>query len=399
MMGNTVAGGGILVETPEGLKALVERLKKADVIGVDTEFHSEKRYWPELFLIQVSDREGCMAIDPLALEDLSSLKEVFQAEKPVKIIHSSRNDIDVLAHHLDTDFNSVFDTQLAGAFTGAGEQSSLFNLVQSVCGISTGKGHTLSDWSIRPLSDEQLRYALDDVRYLHQIYDSQMSRLRSSGRLKWYEAEIGILIDSAACGAPLRKIFRKARSAGKVRKPGLPLLWNLVKWRERTAMQFDKPRNFILKDYTLSAAAAMQPRNLQSLERLRGVSSGFMERWGREILEIVRTTATDPPKDVPRILRSHSAPGASARKQILRIFLLQESVRLGIAPSLLLPKEVLDRIASDPPVTSEELHSLEGIAGWRTDALGEDLISLLKGDLALCLKRGRNSGLKFVRMR
>ena len=399
MMGAKVSGGGILVETGEGLRALVGRLLQVDAVGVDTEFHSERRYWPELFLVQVSDREGCAAIDPLAVGDLSPLKEVFMAERPVKIIHSSRNDIEVLAHHLDTGFRSVFDTQLAGAFTGAGEQTSLYNLVRSVCGISADKGHTLSDWSVRPLSEEQIEYAIDDVRYLLEIYDAQMKSLTRSGRLSWYLSEAATLTDPGSYSVPLEKIFRKTRSAGKVRKSGLPLLWNLVQWREKVAMELDKPRNFIMKDYTLAAVAAMQPARLNSLERLRGITSGFLDKWGDTLLDIVRTTASRPPKNVPRILRAHSTQGASARKQILRIFLAQESIRLGISPSLLLPKDLLDSIASDPPSSPEDLYSMEGIAGWRTEALGDDLISLLRGDLALCLKPGRSNGLRFVRVK
>jgi len=389
----------LLIETAEGLEKLVHRLKDADAIGVDTEFHSEKRYRAELFLIQISDRKGCIAVDPLAVKDLSPLKEIFAAEKPVKVFHSARNDIEILAHVLQMRLRSVYDTQLAGAFIGAGEQTSLSKLISSISGKSPRKGHTLSDWSVRPLSADQLEYALNDVRYLLEIYDSQMSRLTSSDRLHWYRAEAESLTDPSSYGVSTERLFRKARSAGKVRKSGLPYLWAMIQWREKVAMDLDKPRNFIMKDYVLAAVAAMQPTRLDSLQRLRGISSGFLDRWGKEILKVIADTRAAPPSDVPDISRQHAQPGVSARKKVLQIFLAQESDRLGIASSLLLPGELLDRVAADPPSSLDELHAVSGVSGWRTEALGADLVALLRGELALCLKPGRHAGLKFVRLR
>jgi len=389
----------LLIETPEALESLVRRLGEAEAIGVDTEFHSERRFWAELFLIQISDRRGCAAIDPLAVKDLSSLGALFSAESPVKVLHSARNDIEVLSHALQVPFRSVFDTQLAGSFIGDGEQTSLARLVASVCGVTPRKGHTLSDWSMRPLTADQLEYALNDVRYLLDIYDSQNRRLVSSGRLHWYDAEARSLTDPDSYGVSPDRLFRRARSAGKVRKSGLPYLWAMVRWRERVAMDLDRPRNFILKDFVLAAIAAMQPTKMENLARLRGISSGFAEKWGGQILDIIEQTRRNPPTDVPEIPVEHSPVGVSARKKVLQIFLAQESERLGIAPSMLLPGELLDRIAADPPASIEELHLIEGIAGWRTEALGADLVALLKGELALCLKPGKHAGLRFVRLR
>lgn len=389
----------LLIETPEALAALVERLRCADAIGVDTEFHSERRFRAELFLIQISDRHGCAAVDPLAVRDLSPLREICTAESPVKIFHSARNDIEILSHVLQVPFRSVFDTQLAGAFIGEGEQTSLAKLISSICGASPRKGHTLSDWSLRPLSPDQIEYAMNDVRYLLDIYDSQNRRLRSSGRLHWYQAEASSLTDPSSYGVSPDRLFRRARSAGKVRKTGLPYLWTMVLWREKVAMELDRPRNFIMKDFILAAIAAMQPTRLESLSRIRGISSGFLERWGGEILEVIDLARRNPPTDIPDIPGEHAPSGVSARKKVLQIFLAQESERLGIAPSMLLPGELLDRLAADPPASQEELHAFDGIVGWRTEALGADLVALLRGELALCLKPGKHAGLRFVRLR
>ena len=153
-----------MINTQDGLERLTDKLRGEKAIAVDTEFHGERRYWPDLFLIQIADTDGPVAVDPLEVKDLSSLARLFESKSPVKVIHSARNDIDVLMHHLNVEFASVFDTQLAAAFLGHDRQTALFKLVKAECGIYPKKGHTLSDWSLRPLADDQIEYALDDVR-------------------------------------------------------------------------------------------------------------------------------------------------------------------------------------------------------------------------------------------
>jgi len=387
-----------LIDTQEELNKLIENLKKEDVIALDTEFHGEKRYWPELFLIQFAGRNGPVAVDPLGIEDLSPIAELLESEVPIKVIHSARNDIDVLMHHLDIGFSSVFDTQIAAAFLGYELQISLYNLIRTECGNAPQKGHTLSDWSIRPLSKEQIEYALNDVRYLLSIYRNQMKRLKSTGRLNWYTEQAESLTLPSTYEIPLKKVFQKVRSTGKITTSRLPVLWALVKWREKIAEELNKPRNYIVMDYILGAITAMAPEKISSLSRLRGISSGFVNKWGKEILEVIREARTNPPKDIPDIPKYHSKPGISARRDILRIFLKQESNRLGISPALLLSSEMMDALAKHPPCSKEDFSAIPGLSGWRREALGDDLISLLDGKIALSLKQGQRPGLKFVKV-
>ena len=387
-----------IIDTQEELNKLIENLKKEDVIALDTEFHGEKRYWPELFLIQFAGRNGPVAVDPLGIEDLSPIGELLESEVPIKVIHSARNDIDVLMHHLNIVFSSVFDTQLAAAFLGYELQVSLYNLVKTECGKAPQKGHTLSDWSIRPLSKEQIEYALNDVRYLLKIYRNQMKRLKSTGRLNWYTEQAESLTLPSTYEIPLKKVFQRVRSTGKITKRRLPVLWALVQWREKTAEKLNKPRNYIVRDHLLGAITAMAPDKISSLSRLRGISSGFIKKWGNEILAVIKEARINPPENIPDIPKYHSKPGISARRDILRIFLKQESNRLGISPALLLSSDMMDALAKHPPVSEEDFSVIPGLSGWRREALGDDLISLLEGKLALSLKPGRRPGLKFIKV-
>jgi ribonuclease D len=387
-----------MISTQEDLNRLADKLRDEKAIAVDTEFHGERRYWPDLFLIQIADSSGPVAIDPLQIDDLSPLGTLFESESPIKVIHSARNDIDVLMHHLGVEFASVFDTQLAAAFLGHDRQTALFKLVKAECGIYPKKGHTLSDWSLRPLADNQIEYALDDVRYLLEIYLNQIKKLEARGRLGWYLEEAKSLTDPSTYNNAVHKLFRKVRSTAKVRNNRLHILWALIKWRENVARQVNKPRNFIVRDHILGAITAITPISKSALSRVRGISSGFISKWGDEILKVIADSENSPDEGIPEIPRYHSKPGVSARTDILRIFLKQESCRLDISPELLLSKDLINSLAKNPPDNEQELYSLLELSGWRKEALGDDLVSLLKGKLALKLNPNSRAGLHFIRV-
>lgn len=386
-----------MITSSSDLKELVGGLLKQDAVALDTEFHGEKRYWPDLFLVQIAGGSGPVAVDPLEVQDLSPLADLVSSDSTVKVIHSARNDIDVLMHHLGTCFSNVFDTQLAAAFLGFDRQPSLSNLVKAECGIMPKKAQTLSDWSIRPLGQDQVEYALDDVRFLLEIYRNQVSKLSELGRLDWYRQEAAYLTDPATYANSIHRSFRKIRSRSKIRAGRLSVLWALLKWRENAARELNRPRNFVARDHVIGAITAMAPGNLKNLSRLRDVTDGFISRWGEEVLDVVQG-ALGAPDDYPEVPRHHSRPGVSARRDILRIFLKQESCRLGISPELLLSRDLIDALAKDPPGTEEELASIEELSGWRSEALGNELISLLNGTLALKISSTGGSGLDFVRL-
>jgi ribonuclease D len=388
----------MLISTAGALEKLVAQLLEEEAVALDTEFHGEKRYWPDLYLIQLSGMNGPVAVDPLKIQDLSPLAQLLESESTVKVMHSARNDIDILMHHIGVRFTSVFDTQLAAAFLGFDRQPSLSKLVKMECGVTPKKGHTLSDWSLRPLEQEQLTYALDDVRYLLRIYRNQVERLTESGRLDWYRQEAGYLTDPATYRNSLERQFKKIRSRSKIRTNRLNVLWALVKWRDSAARHVNKPRNFIARDHVLGALAAMAPDSKKKVSRIRGLSESFISSWGDGVVEVVEKALSSTGEDYPDIPRHHSRPGVSARKDILRIFLKQESARLGISPQLLLSKDLIQALSKNPPRTESELYTIPELSGWRKEALGEELICLLNGNLALRLNSCEQSGLDFIRL-
>ena len=378
-----------------------DRLGESRAIAVDTEFHSERRYWPELFLVQIADKDGPWAVDPLAVGDLAPLETVFTDPSITKVMHSARNDIAILRRTLPGGrLANVFDTQVAAAFLGYGEQCSLHNLLQDVCGIKSRKAFCLSDWSRRPLAEEQLDYALDDVRFLLDLHSRLDSELARKKRTEWYRLEAGELVRPETYEVSLPDLFRRARSSGKIKRSNLPVLWRLVGWREMRARDLDRPRQHIASDSLLARLAVMSPGSMDSLDRLRGLPSGFASKWGAEILEVVGKAVSDPPSDVPEIRVQRPDGTASARADILRIYVKQKASQLRIAPSLLMPRDLLDRLSSAKP--GEEAQGAapgdEGLGGWRMEVLGSEVFDLLSGRLALALNPARAGGLGFVKV-
>ncbi len=391
-----VTEAGIVTDA-RGLDRLVSRLAGQPAVAVDTEFHGEKRYWPELFLVQVADSGGPVAVDPLAVPDLSPLAQVMADPETVKVIHSASNDIGIINREVGGPLANVFDTQLAAAFLGYGQQCSLSKLLRKVCGISPKKRFSLSDWSTRPLAKKQVEYALDDVRWLLDIYERLRGELARQNRLDWFRSEARELCDPGKYGVDMRRVFRRARSSGKLKKHTLPVLWALVRWREERAREADRPRKRILRDYQLARIAGMAPRDRESLQSLRGIPSGFLEKYGDEVLEVVARALEHPPDDVPAPPRHpQSRRGSPARRDMLRIFLGREAERLGIAKPLLLPKSAQKALAADPPRDMEELRRVEGMTGWRADLMGESILKMFEGRLALVLDPSARGGMDFV---
>lgn len=379
-----------LVESREGLLSLAERLEGADVVALDTEFHGERRYWPELFLVQLADEAGPVAVDPLAVEDLSPLGSIFGSASTVKVIHSAYNDVAILRRALGVQPREVFDTQLAAAFVGYGEQRSLDSLLQRACGVRRPKGYSMTDWSARPLSEKQLGYALDDVRYLLDLYGKLRSQLEERGRMDWFRSESKKRFVDRGYGPPLESIFARARSKGKVRAKSRPILWKLVKWRERLAQELDKPRNRVIRDDHLARIASMSPDGMKELSRIRGLPGGFVSKWAGAVLKVVAEARESPPDDVPTPRRRSPQRGSSARRDILRIYVREKARQLDIVPALLLPKEALQSICAHPPDSLKQLRQKPGMTPWRMEILGNDIMAVLAGRKGLVLG-GRDS--------
>ena len=185
------------IDTAAGLDAFCARLSGVDWFAIDTEFLREKTYYPKLCLVQIATMQEVACIDPQAIDDLGPLLVRLADTHITKVMHSCRQDMEIFYHLAGQAPAPVFDTQVAAPLLGHADQIGYANLVKAIAGVTLDKLHTRADWSVRPLTQAQIRYAADDVIYLVDIYRKIVAQLQALGRLDWLAEDFRQLSDAA----------------------------------------------------------------------------------------------------------------------------------------------------------------------------------------------------------
>jgi ribonuclease D len=251
--------------------------------------------------------------------------------------------------------------------------------------IDLDKSSRFTDWSRRPLSDDQLTYAIADVTHLAALYPTLRSRLEKAGRLPWVTEEMAAMCDPALYDVDPENAWRRLKPRKHAVKY-LAVFRAVAAWRERTAQQRDQPRGRILKDEAIDELAAQGPTSADGLNRLRSVPKGFAgSRYGPELLEAINQALANPEAYAPKIERdtTPASPAAGAVIELLKVLLKARAEDAGVASKLIATVADLEKIASDDRAESPALH------GWRREAFGEDALRLKRGELALVLDGAR----------
>lgn len=335
---------------------------EADALALDTEFVRERTYYPELCLIQAAIPGQIVLIDTLAELDLSLLGPVL-AGGGEKILHSCSQDQEVMALHFAAPVRPLFDTQVAAALCGHPSQWSYANLIETLVGVKLAKDATRTDWSRRPLSAQQLDYAVDDVRYLAQAAEVLRERLAALGRQDWFEEDMRRVEARSAEVNPL-DMWQKVKGYARLNGAGLARLRQLAAWREREAQARNRPRRWIVADETLLAMAEKRPVDMTQLAAVPGLEPATLRRHGENLLALLLEAADEsgpeldlriPDKGLMRRLRE-------------RLDALAKS--LGIDASLLATRADLSALALGQPCPNLS-------QGWRAEVVGEDLRAAL----------------------
>ena len=199
------------IRTTEELQALCEEAEKFGKLAIDVEFIRENTYVPQLALIQIAVDQTCAIIDPLEVPDLTPIFDLLNASHVIKVLHAASQDLEVLFWHSSVPPMRVFDTQVAAAMVGEGDQLAYGRLVERLLGVSLAKGESYTNWLQRPLTQEQLMYALDDVRYLLPIHEILSERLNHLGRTEWVTKEFQKLENLDLYQRDPRTLFRRIR--------------------------------------------------------------------------------------------------------------------------------------------------------------------------------------------
>jgi ribonuclease D len=382
-----------LITEASDLAAFCERLSRAELIAVDTEFMRERTYWPKLCLVQVAGRDEAAAIDPLADSiDLAPLFALLRAPETLKVFHAARQDLEIFHRLMRGELpHPVFDTQVAAMVCGFGDQVSYETLVGKLAKARIDKSSRFTDWSLRPLSARQIEYAIADVVHLVPVYRKLAARLRSTGRAEWLAEEMASLIDPANYATDPLQAFRRVKSrSGNGRM--LAVLRELAAWRERDAQTRDVPRAWVLRDEALLEIAHHTPQTVDELARTRGLARKFAESAaGEAVLAAVARGLAVPEADWPETdIRRDVPRGVAATADLLKVLLKMKCDEADVAQRLVASSEEVEMIAAlgaDADVPA--LH------GWRRQVFGEDALKIREGDLALAI---RNRKLALVKV-
>lgn len=365
------------INTASALAEFFEQIQNARWIALDTEFIREKTFYPQLCLVQIATEQAVACIDPLAITDLGPLLATLYNPLVIKVMHAARQDMEMFYHLRGELPRPVFDTQLAAPVLGLKEQMGYAALVESMLGVLLNKAHTRADWSHRPLSRAELDYAADDVRYLAALYPRLRDSLADKGRLQWLDNDFAELSKPSLYANPPADAWLRVKGLQRLRGRQLAVAQNLAKWREETAQQQDRPRNWILRDENLLDLARLQPKNKIELAQLRGLHEQSVARHGESILRIIAEAQNHPPIPVPDT--HQTVPLTEAQEAVVDILLAvirKLSTEHCIHPSVIASRKHVEQLVLGDPSASV-LH------GWRRQMVGETLLSVLDGTMLL----------------
>jgi len=372
------------ITTTSELAAACRRMADAPFVTVDTEFLRESTYYPLLCVAQMASPDEAVVIDALAPGiDLGAFYALMANEKLVKVFHAARQDIEIVWHHAKLIPHPIFDTQVAAMVLGYGDSISYDQLVQRITGDTLDKSHRFTDWTRRPLSAEQLSYAVSDVTHLRDVYLALLDDLRRRGRVDWMQEEMQVLTSADTYRMDPENAWQRLRT--RVRKPKeFAVLIEVAAWREREAQARDVPRSRVLKDEAIGDIAIHAPTTVAKLKNLRSLPKGFeRSRWGEAIVEAVARGLARDAKTLPHPPRLPPAANGTAVVELLKVLLRMTSERHHVAAKVIATVDDLERIAAD------DAADVPALRGWRRELFGEKALALKHGLLALAIEKGK----------
>ncbi|MFQ5328459.1 MAG: ribonuclease D [Thermodesulfobacteriota bacterium] len=370
----------IWIDNSEALASFCGEARREPFIAVDTEFHRERTYFAKLALVQVALPGKIACIDPLAIRDLQPLDDLLLDSKVLKLMHSGRQDLEIFFDRTGTVPAPLFDTQVAAALLGMGEQTGYASLVEKVCGVSLSKNHARTDWMRRPLNSDVIAYAADDVRYLGQIYRTLDNSLTDRGRSKWLEEEQAMLLAPATYEPDIDNAWQRVKGSNKLDGRSLPVLQILAGWRECEARETDRPKRWILSDEIIINIARQRPKNMDALERMRGLEERVRRKHGPKLLTLVADGAKAPMLNRKRGERK--AVSDDTIVDALIAVLKMQARQNDISAAMLASRGDLNRAAAGE-------RDLPLFRGWRKALAGDAIVAFLAGDMKLKTESGQ----------
>src|ERR1700744_5252303 len=337
-----------LITSTSELAAVCGRLARHPVITVDTEFLRETTYYPLLCVVQMASADEAVVIDTLAQGlDLKPFFELMANEAVLKVFHAARQDIEIVWHQSGTIPHPVFDTQVAAMLLGYGYSIASDQLVERITGHRPDKTHRFTDWSRRPLSKEQIHYAVSDVTHLRDVFMALDADLKKRGRNNWVSIEMEILTSPRTYDFHPERAWERLKT--RVRKPReLAVLIEVAAWREQEAQSRDVPRGRVLKDDAVGDIATHAPTTIEKLANLRSLPRGFdRSKWGSDIVAAVQRGIARDPSTLPKLEKPRNNSNGAAIVELLKVLLRMTSERHAVASKVIATVDDLEQIAAD----------------------------------------------------
>jgi ribonuclease D len=393
-----------LIETLPELQRLCRELSGQTVLGVDTEADSLYHYFPKVCLIQISTRKNTYVVDPLSIQTMDALHPIFASRSIKKVLHGADYDVRSLFRSFGTEVNNLFDTMIASQFLGE-KETALAAVLKKRFDIALDKKYQRANWSKRPLNKEMLRYAAYDSACLIRLYGELEEALVSKGRLPWVEEECEILSregivhghtchgqafrtkrlkgplseENTGTAAPL---FRRFKGAGNLTARDLAVLEEILQFREKIAMEKDKPPFRIFPNRVIQSLVNAKPVHRAALKKVRELPADFMKRYADGVLDAIQQALALPGSRLPSFPKPPRPPQdrkKEARLKRLKTWRGRKAKVLQLEPGLMCNNQLLHAFAEHNPKDVNDLNAITKMRVWQRKAFGTEIIQVLNG--------------------
>jgi ribonuclease D len=373
---------------------MMAHLRHQPLLALDTESDSLYRYTPRVCLIQISayaegsnhrHEEGARSVvdylvDPLKLQNLDPLRELLSHPAVEVVMHAAENDILLLHRDFDLRMPKIFDTQLAARILGRNGVG-LAAILEEEFGVISDKSMQRTDWGRRPLTPQQMTYAQIDTHYLLPLRLRQIERLQEEDRWREAQEAFELLTTLRYQENSSGRTVWSMKNNRQVEREHTGLLEELWLWREQTAQRLERPPFKVLNDSVLIALTLQTPHTLAELQRIAGLSSHQVDRYGHELLQAIERGKRRPlPVLPPPAPRPEFFLGKEDQRifQVLRQWRSQTADQRGVDPDIIFSNDILLQIVEKKPRTLVELQQIPAIGPWKAETYGPAILQLIR---------------------
>ncbi|MDX1811349.1 MAG: ribonuclease D [Gammaproteobacteria bacterium] len=354
-----------LITTETQLNEICEQFKASKQLALDTEFKRETSYYPIPCLIQIAAEQKTVLIDPFPIEDFTALKKLLCDNSSCKILHSGRQDLEVFHLLFDCIPSPIFDTQIAAALLGKAHQIGYSALVNEYFNVELDKTLTRTDWEKRPLSEKELIYAANDVKFLEVLYQRQAEELEQKNRLNWLREEVEFLFHETMHDDSLEKVWKKISRSYKFNSKQRNILFALNQWREQEARTRNRARQFIISNEVLMSLAISAPQTTSTLNDIDKIPAPVVRRYGDILLDIINSQETQA-LNIEEDNIGRLSPEENTLAKALKKIIKQVASELDIEDNILCNRKTLE-------ATARGNYSTRLFSGWRYEVIGKQL--------------------------